>query len=189
MNILSVRLFDETYIWEKEQWQILDIVKWIKKKISHSKNPDSVLFYNLGIIYKSLFQDNKAIEAFKQALKINPAMRIAWFKLGLIYEGMENFDKAIEAFKHLVQLDPQDKHSWYDLGISYQFNYQFEKAIWAFKKALKIDPAYNIGLFNLGNLYKKLGKSEKAEEMYLKMNEPPCIAILWHREPHRSFDK
>jgi len=182
-----MNLLKEEDVVKKEVSQFPELISRIGKKIVNSRGKDPVLFYNLGIIYRNLDQYSEAIAALQRAIKVNPAMKIAWFKLGLSYEDVQKYERAIETFKELIELDPRDKHSWNDLGISYQYNDQYTKAVEAFKNALIIDPRYDIALFNLGNVYKKLGKFKEAEKMYTKMKSPPNFSILWWRTLEREF--
>jgi tetratricopeptide (TPR) repeat protein len=70
----------------------------------------------LGSYYFHLKEHDKARDAFKLSLKINPLNHVAWFTYGCAsLESME-YKEACEAFSRCVLLDPQDSESWSNLA-------------------------------------------------------------------------
>jgi tetratricopeptide (TPR) repeat protein len=49
-----------------------------------------------------------AIEAYRQALRIDPKHAKAWYNLGLAYNLSDNRTAALEAVKELRRLDPEE---------------------------------------------------------------------------------
>jgi tetratricopeptide (TPR) repeat protein len=54
-----------------------------------------------------------AIEAFKQALKLDPANGEAYFDLALAYMGLDDYDLAVEHFNKALELSPQQGRFFY----------------------------------------------------------------------------
>ncbi len=111
---------------------------------------------------------DKAINAYKHALKINPRYDVAWFRLGYAYSKIDLYDKSIEAYKHAIDIDPKDKYSWFNMGIDYYNKKDYERAIYSYKRGLEIDPKNNSALRRLGDIYKKKKDYNKAIECYEK---------------------
>ena len=64
-------------------------------------------------------ENSKSIEAFKQALRINPDDTEVHIKLGVVYVISDMYEEAIEAHKQVVRIKPDSvaAHCW--LGLIY----------------------------------------------------------------------
>uniref|UniRef100_A0A093XCL1 TPR repeat-containing protein C19B12.01 n=1 Tax=Talaromyces marneffei PM1 TaxID=1077442 RepID=A0A093XCL1_TALMA len=58
----------------------------------------------------------KAEEAYKKSLKINPLNHGAWFALGCVQLNREQWHAAIESFTRTVQLEQDDAEAWSNLA-------------------------------------------------------------------------
>jgi tetratricopeptide (TPR) repeat protein len=58
----------------------------------------------------------KAEEAYKKSLKINPLNHGAWFALGCVQLNREQWHEAIESFTRTVQLEQDDAEAWSNLA-------------------------------------------------------------------------
>jgi cytochrome c-type biogenesis protein CcmH/NrfG len=65
-----------------------------------------VAWDSLGCAYYKLSRHNDAIEAYRQALRINPEDAKAWYILGLTYGVSGNRVAALDAVRELRRLDP-----------------------------------------------------------------------------------
>ena len=54
-------------------------------KVDEKRTKDTEAWYSLGVAYGKLGRYNDAIEAFRQALRINPEDAAAWYNLGVTY--------------------------------------------------------------------------------------------------------
>jgi len=145
------------------------------------------LFGNLGIAYKTLGQEEKAIEYYKHALVIHrePGDRrgegASLGNLGIAYYSLGQVEKAIEYYEKAMVIDREIGYkrgeiiSLVNLGLAYSKLGQVEKVIEYYEKVLVI--AREIGdrknegiwLVNLGNAYSDLGQIDKARQ-YLKQS-------------------
>src|SRR5580765_4119099 len=98
-------------------------------------------------------QTEMAIEAFKQAVKLNPDLAEAHFQLGIAYS--------------LLELQMQQAGEVTNDGKA-KTNSQkaFEHAVVAYKKWLEANPNDDAAQFNLGRTYAKLNKDEEAEKAF-----------------------
>lgn len=60
--------------------------------------------YNLGVSYRALRRRDKAIEAFKRAIRINPDYAEAHYSLGELYKKLGRMDEAEKAFNKAKQI-------------------------------------------------------------------------------------
>lgn len=61
-----------------------------------------------------------AIQAFKEAIELNPELRWAWFNLGLIHKFRRNWKEAVRCNREatgLIRSDEEDP-AWWNLGIA-----------------------------------------------------------------------
>ncbi len=106
--------------------------------------------------------NEKAIEAYRQAVKLNPDFAEAYFKLGMAYSQLEIEQKdagvltedeptpAKKGKKNVPKLSNADK--------------AFEDAVKAYKKILDKNPKDDVAQFNLGRAYNKLNQDTDAQK-------------------------
>lgn len=140
---------------------------------------------------KRLLDENQteaAVDALRQAVKLNPDLAEAWFQLGIAYGLLElqmeqsgtapeqpantkerfkpnserAFEKAVEAYKKWVEASPKDDAAWYNLGRTYSKLMQDEEAEKAFQQAVKLKPDDSDYQMELGAILIKLAKYHEA---------------------------
>ena len=73
-------------------------------------------FHNLGLIYANKREYMKAVDAYKQALDLNPTSYRAWYQLGLVYASDLKFPEAVEAYEKVLELNPRFTDAFLGLG-------------------------------------------------------------------------
>ncbi len=117
-----------------------------------------------GNKYLEEIETEKAIDALKQAVKLNPDLAEAHFQLGIAYSLRE---KELENAQVVVEEEPtptptkKGKKDEPQLSIS---DKSFENAAKAYEKILKKDAKNAAAHFNLGRSYNKLNKDKEAEK-------------------------
>lgn len=112
--------------------------------------PDNAMAWSaLGVAYDEQGQREKAIEAYQQAVRIDPLYADSWLNLGVAYIRQGQWEKAIEAFQRAVRIDQQDAKAWFALGAAYGRQGQREKAIEAYQVLKTLDPELADKLFQL----------------------------------------
>lgn len=115
----------------------------------------------LGNKFFDQSQNEKAIDAYKQAAKLDPDLAEAHFKLGIAYAIREsqaelNAEPTVEptSSKKSKKNEPKKKNS----------EVAFENAVTAYKKLIKKDGKDADAYFNLGRSYNKLNEDKEARE-------------------------
>jgi len=142
-------------------------------------------------------QTEAAIDALRQAVKLDPDLAEAWFHLGIAYSLKEMqmeqdgtapeqpanakerikpksetaFEKAVEAYKKWVEVNPNDDVAFYNLGRTYGKLMRDEEAEKAFEKAVKLKPDDSDYQMELGAILIKLAKYHEAIEPLKKAVE------------------
>lgn len=109
----------------------------------------------------------KAIEAYKQAVKLNPDLAEAYFKLGISYSLIENEKDALQVVDETPTPTPSKakKSKKADEKVAVTDSEKaFESAAKAYEKIIDKDPKNDVAQFNLGRSYNKLNKDKEAEK-------------------------
>jgi tetratricopeptide (TPR) repeat protein len=132
-------------------------------RTSIARNPGCWMAYNnLGNI---LYQANRipeAMDLFKQALRIKPA--VAYYSLGnaLVLTGRTS--EAIDQYKQALRINPDYAEAHNNLGNALVLTGRTSEAIDQYKQALRINPDYAEAHNNLGAALGQMGRISEAIE-------------------------
>jgi tetratricopeptide (TPR) repeat protein/TolB-like protein/predicted Ser/Thr protein kinase len=118
---------------------------------------------------KDKYWSEKAVEAAKQAARLNDRLPEVHFALGSAYAATGQTAQAIEEHKRGLELAPNSDEAYRRLGNAYKENGQKEEALQALQKAVEINPYYWNNLAALGNANFIFGEPEKALKNYLQV--------------------
>ena len=68
-------------------------------------------YYNLGISYSSLNDDDEALKAYETAIEIKPDYVYCYYNIGLIYEVKNELKRALEYHQNALKIDPQFRYA------------------------------------------------------------------------------
>jgi len=77
------------------------------------------LYFNHGYALDQLKQDDRAIDKYIQAIRLDPIFIEAHHNLGLIYLRKSDFNKAADAFAEVLRQDPKHVSSNLNLARIY----------------------------------------------------------------------
>ncbi len=130
---------------------------------------NSTKFYNEGVKNFKEGNQERALELFIQAAKINENYSLAHYGIGRVYLSRKN--KAEEAVKHLKKatiLDSSFAKSFFYLGIAQLFTGKYNDSIQAFKKAYEKDITLHDSLYNISVAYDLKGDKVNSILYYKK---------------------
>ncbi len=112
-------------------------------------------------------QFDKAVEAFKQAVKLNPNLAAAHHGLGSVYNNMGRASDALEPLKTAARLDPNNSAIHLNLGVIYGNLRRPDDALAELNTAKLLSPK-DARIYNeIGNvLHNAAGRIEDALAMY-----------------------
>lgn len=120
----------------------------------------------LGRAYQDLGLRDKALEAFRESIRIYPNYHLAMNNIGVIYASAGEYEKAMGAFQEVLRIRPDHVSAWNNIGRIYFILGQYSMAINAQKEALARRPMYYLSWKNLGDAYAGLNQYEQAIAAY-----------------------
>ena len=123
-------------------------------------------------------QDDKAVEAFKEAIKLDPDMPEAHFRLGLSYDAVgqqteaeEEYKKAIELYKKYLAANSKDAEAHYNLGQAYAGLHLYSEAVREYRQATRLKSDDSDMYYDLGMALSKLANYDEAVSAFSKAIE------------------
>lgn len=120
---------------------------------------------------KDKFWSEKAVNAAKEAARLNDKLPEVHFSLGSAYAATGQTVQAIAEDKRALELAPNSDEAYRRLGNTYSANGQKDEALRALEKAVEINPYYWYNLSALGNAYYSFGERDKAVTTFQKITQ------------------
>lgn len=103
--------------------------------------PDgAALRYDLGMAYDDRPRTRLAVGAYREALRLDPAMRDVHVKLGYDLKHLHDFPAAARELELAVRENPRDPEIFYALGELYSMQNQWKKAVAPLEAAIRLSP-------------------------------------------------
>lgn len=130
----------------------------------------------------------EAIEAYQQALSLNPEAAGALVNLGTIYYRQRKFNDAEIFYRAAIEADPDYPLAQFNLGNLYDEQGRLDEAFQHYRRALALNPGYADAHFNLALLSERTGDNLKAVhhwKSYLKLDATGQWAEIARRQLER----
>ncbi len=101
---------------------------------------DAKILNNLGAIYATDKENEKAAEMFNKAIEKDPGMSEAHFNLAGLLLMRKDYPGAISEYKKVVEKEPDNIEALYNLGVAYSNRGDKAEARACWKKILSVDP-------------------------------------------------
>ena len=111
---------------------------------------DATILANVARSYQALNQSEKALEAAREAVKLDPAnfgslekeiIATATYQAGKKQLASNDFRKAIDSFTESVKADPTYAPAYYGLALSFANSGMYPQALENVQQAMKLDPS------------------------------------------------
>ncbi|MBD3184237.1 tetratricopeptide repeat protein [Candidatus Poribacteria bacterium] len=121
--------------------------------------------YNEGHTAMENMEYTKAIDLFKEVIRLKPDMMEAHFNIGVSYRMKDDIDNQIYHFQEAIKLEPDMPEIHYNLGLAYSDAQRYYEAVEEFKKVIKLKPSFKDAHFQMGKaLYKQERYNEAAKQ-------------------------
>ena len=142
-----------------------------------SSNPD--VWNAIGIARADSGEGEKAVEAFEQALRLDPKNAIAWQNIGLTRVHANRPQEALAAFDRAFALNERLPRAWNGRGAALEELGRHGEALEAWKRALELDPRQFEALLNIGVVALEQGQRDlgrRALERFAATAPPALFA-------------
>ena len=153
-----------------EQGQYSKALDHIKKAIDKSgQNADYVS--TKGVFLHKMNDISGAIEAYQDAIEINPKHSFAHFNLGLILMKTGRVTEAITCWEAVVKINPRDVDAIFNIAVALAQVGRRREAIPFFEQVLQLKPDHVQAHQNLGIIYRDESQFAKAKHHLMKLRE------------------
>ena len=119
-----------------------------------------------------------AIEAYEEAIRLDPSSAIARSNLAITWNNKGNklndqgkYDDAIEAFEEAIRLDPKSASAWLGKGVALYWQMKDSEALQCFDEAIRLNPDLAVAWNNKGIILESLGRASEADAAYSRARE------------------
>lgn len=140
--------------------------EFIERKVSRA---DKFFLEGNKLYEQQEFEE--AVQAYREALKINQSQWGYYLNIGLAYKKLDKKEEAMDAFKKAMELNPESYSSNKELGEILAMEGNYEEAKRYYQKATELSPDDPDGFYNLGVCLTNLGESEGALTSFQKVVE------------------
>ena len=130
----------------------------------------------------------EAVEAYRQAVELNPRAAGALVNLGTIHYRLQQFKEAERYYTRAIEADPDYALAHFNLGNLYEEWGDLKKAQSCYEQSLRVNPRYGDAHFNLALLCERTGDILKAVhhwKTYLKLDH----SSTWSDIARRQLEK
>ncbi len=136
------------------------------KVLSIEPIPEAEAFFRQGLELHWAGKLGKAIETYKQAIRVDPEVPEAHINLGAAYYTLGRYQEAARAFQTAVRLEPENAEWHCRLGATYLMLRKYKESAKILKQAIRLDPDLARARSLLGSAYDGLGRYGEAAEAF-----------------------
>ena len=102
------------------------------------------IWHNYGSNLTNLHFQERAIQALKISIFLDPNVADVWCNLGLAYYGLDRFNEAERCFRFSLSLDKSHAQSHTNLGNTLINVFRPEEAVVLLERGLELDPSFTL---------------------------------------------
>ncbi|MBN2534930.1 MAG: tetratricopeptide repeat protein [Spirochaetales bacterium] len=166
--IMKVMTIEEILIRVKNAMKIgeYNLAGDLLNKIISTKQDFFLPYMLLGNVYERTGKIDKALQSYKQSIRLKPDNVEAYNNLGITYKRIKKYKEALAFLKRALLLDPHRADIHYNLGNVYKETGNLEQAIKQYEKSIETDPLFVPAYNNLGIVLETLEKFDVAGQVY-----------------------
>jgi serine/threonine protein kinase len=123
-----------------------DAIANFNQAISVGEGKQFVTWNDMGKMYYQYREYEKALEAYKEAIKVKPDYLPAWIGLGNVQNFLKKYTDAIAAYNEALEINDKAYEAWYGKGIAEEGLQQYEQAVKSYERAIFIKPNYQAAI-------------------------------------------
>ena len=158
----GLMLTTKSRVWKDKFWFIEKNKGGIVTVFGPEYGQKIQVLYNLGLLLGELGCEKEAVEAYKEAISLNPKLASLYRNLGISLSILGNNEEAIEMYRKAIALDSEDFTPYHGLGDSLLELGRNEEAVEAYRKAIALAPQKAGPYSGLGYALKNLNRNAEA---------------------------
>jgi small glutamine-rich tetratricopeptide repeat-containing protein alpha len=124
----------------KEYYQVREQKTNRKSEISQAHKEEAENHKKFGNEFMKMQNNDKAIEAYTIAIKLNPLNPIYYCNRAAAFNAIGKYTNAIADCQRAIELDPTYCKAYCRLGLAFTHLKDYHKAVSCYKKACELDP-------------------------------------------------
>jgi tetratricopeptide (TPR) repeat protein len=133
--------------------------------------PNAEIYSNLGAVFYSKGETERALDCYQKATRLNPAIAEAHYNLGNIYLEKNRLTAAIGSYEKAIKARPGYAKAYGNMGVAFLQMDLPDKAIEQFRRAIELEPNNLEANFNLATALADRGLSDESAEKFRKVIE------------------
>lgn len=138
--------------------QGIPVLTTAQDQIISSNNDSNVAqqantYYNQGNVYAASGEMKSAIQAYTQAIRLNPQHEYAYHNRGNAYLSLGYAEQALQDYNHVIEINPYDASVFINRGNAYAKLGQFGAALQDYSQAIHLNPQEMTVYYNRGDVY------------------------------------
>ena len=142
-----------------------DAEKFLKRTLNLKKT--AYIFYIYGNVQSKLKNYTQAIEAFKNALNLNPKFSEAYNNLANAYKLINQIDDAIINYNNSIKQDKKNLTAYFNLAVLFKEKKNYEESKKIYKKILSEDENNLTAKHDIGAIESVLGNFVSARKYFI----------------------
>lgn len=135
---------------------------------------------NQAAAFRAQGQLDKALEAYRKAIEIDPDLARAWYESGCVMETLNRLDEAVACYQRVVKLDPVHTSAWFGIATRLLQQQNFRDALLCFNKVLETNTRHARAWFGKGKCLTGMKDYEEALLAFDKaLSNDPKYAPNW----------
>lgn len=148
---------------------------------SDSPTFQALVWFQLGNISEKNGDHERAVRAYREAIKMRPEEAGIWNNLAVALENLDRYSDERDAAQQATRLKPDMADAWYNLGTALAHLNQFDEASKAFEEVVRLKPTDAEGWYDLGTIYRNLRRnSEAIRALQEAIRLKPEFAEAWN---------
>ena len=140
-------------------------------------------WFQQGVSLLQSGQYDRAIEAFSQALELDPQYSEAYLNRGLAWAGKGEFTQAIANYTKALELNPRESNAYLHRGVAWARKGDLDRAIADYTKALELTPKDGRAYYHRGAAWAEKGDldrglSDAAKALELEPNNKAYVGLV-----------
>ena len=144
-------------------------------------------FYNQAKSSAQQGLTQEAIDAYQNAIRIDPEYGRALTGLGAIFLNQRRLDEAQALFQKAIDIDPNHATALINLAMIEQMRGDMESAVARLRKVVAINPEYHEGYLSLGSVLASMKQFDEAIQHMLKAIELKPKSVLGHLNLAKAY--